>query len=222
MDGFSIIPLAQKARTETLIVDSDLNLGSYDLICTDAKGDTAEFTEFVGGVGNFTNVLGSGNLDIEGTASIKGNTQIDGNLVLEGAINNVNIADNGEITTSRGVNAASFNGVPIKNSGVITVTPTNEYFHIPLHHYPEDYTNAALTLLPMIQTCRYTGTLRITFNTISATPTTLYYWDGSKDSASSTTLNPGENTFSFERIHFLILIPRGGDGTMLCSTFTLS
>lgn len=120
--GFTVTPLAQKARTKTLIADSDLNLGNYDLIATDVRGDTAEFSEFVGGVGNFSNVLGSGNLDIEGTGNIKGLTtfqnavQVNGSLHVEGSINNVNIADNGEITTAQGVNGADFNGAKITST----------------------------------------------------------------------------------------------------------
>ena len=120
--GFTVVPLAQKARTKTLIADSDLNLGNYDLIATDVRGDTAEFDEFVGGVGNFSNVLGSGNLDIEGTGNIKGLTtfqnavQVNGALHVEGSINNVNIADNGEITTAQGVNGADFNGAKITST----------------------------------------------------------------------------------------------------------
>ena len=51
--GFNVTALAQKARTKTIIVDSDLDMGQYDVIATDVKGDTAEFSEFVGGVGNF-------------------------------------------------------------------------------------------------------------------------------------------------------------------------
>lgn len=133
--GFTVTPLAQKARTKTLIADSDLNLGNYDLIATDVRGDTAEFDEFVGGVGNFSNVLSSGNLDIEGTGNIKGLTtfqnavQVDGSLHVEGSINNVNITDNGEITTAQGVNGADFNGAPISantfNGATITATKFN-------------------------------------------------------------------------------------------------
>ena len=145
---FTVTPLAQKARTKTLIADSDLNLGNYDLIATDVRGDTAEFGEFVGGVGNFTNVLGSGNLDIEGTGNIKGLTtfqnavQVDGSLHVDGSINNVNIADNSEITTTQGVNDAGFNGAKITSTkfnnvviktGVLTVTPTTGTFSIPSH-----------------------------------------------------------------------------------------
>ena len=59
--GFNVTALAQKARTKTLIVDSDLDMGQYDVIATDVKGDTAEFSEFVGGVGNFADITFQGN-----------------------------------------------------------------------------------------------------------------------------------------------------------------
>lgn len=145
MGGFSIVPLAQKARTKTLIADSDLNLGNYDLIATDVKGDTAEFSEFVGGVGNFDSAL------------IRGNTQVDGNIVLEGAINNVNIDDNGEITTSHGVNGATFNGVPIKR--VVTVTPNPDYTK---SGWETAY--GASCILPQILGVLYTGGIQVWAN----------------------------------------------------------
>ena len=104
--GFNVTALAQKARTQTLIVDSDLDMGQYDVIATDVKGDTAEFSEFVGGVGNFTSGLFSGGVDVSGILHAEGNTQVDGNIILEGSINNVNIADDGAITTSKNVTAA--------------------------------------------------------------------------------------------------------------------
>ena len=117
--GMSYTGFGAPVTVKNLKVNADLNLGSYDLTATDVKGDTAEFDEFVGGVGNFTNVLGSGNLDIEGTGNVKGLTtfqngvQVNGSLHVEGSINNVNIADNGEITTAQGVNGADFNGAKI-------------------------------------------------------------------------------------------------------------
>ena len=111
--GFNVTALAQKARTKTIIVDSDLDMGQYDVIATDVKGDTAEFSEFVGGVGNFTSGLFSGGVDVSGILHAEGNTQVDGNIILEGSINNVNIADDGEITTTKGVNGADFNGATI-------------------------------------------------------------------------------------------------------------
>lgn len=114
--GFTVTPLAQKARTKTLIADSDLNLGNYDLIATDVKGDTAEFSEFVGGVGNFSSGLISGGLDVSGILHAENTLQADGNIILEGSINNVNIADNGEITTAQGVNGADFNGAKITST----------------------------------------------------------------------------------------------------------
>ena len=111
--GFNVTALAQKARTQTLIVDSDLDMRQYDVIATDVKGDTAEFSEFVGGVGNFESGLISGGLDVSGILHAEGNAQVDGNIILEGSINNVNIADDGEITTTKGVNGADFNGATI-------------------------------------------------------------------------------------------------------------
>lgn len=114
--GFNVTALAQKARTQTLIADSDLDMGQYDIIATDVKGDTAEFSEFVGGVGNFTSGLFSGGVDVSGILHAEGNTQVDGNIILEGSINNVNIADDGEITTTKGVNGADFNGAVITST----------------------------------------------------------------------------------------------------------
>lgn len=122
--GFNVTALAQKARTQTLIVDSDLDMGQYDVIATDVKGDTAEFSEFVGGVGNFTSITASdtvlidGNTEIEGDCNVDGsmdilgavhvedNVQIDGNLLLEGSLNNVNFGTNGAITTAGKVTAS--------------------------------------------------------------------------------------------------------------------
>lgn len=160
--GFNVVPLAQKARTKTLIVDSDLNLGNYDLITTDAKGDTAEFSEFVGGVGNFSNVIGSGNLDIEGTGNIKGLTtfqnavQVNGSLHVEGSINNVNIDDNGEITTAQGVNADSFNGVEL--SGVVNVTPSGTWFANRVSNL-STASPVFTTILPLSPIYKYTGSI---------------------------------------------------------------
>ena len=120
--GMSYTGFGAPVTTKNLKANADLDLGNYDLTATDVKGDTAEFDEFVGGVGNFTNVLGSGNLDIEGTGNIKGLTtfqnavQVNGALHVEGSINNVNIADNGEITTAQGVNGADFNGAKITST----------------------------------------------------------------------------------------------------------
>ena len=103
--GFNVVALAQKARTQTLIVDSDLNMGNYDLIATDVKGDTAEFSEFVGGVGNFESGLISGGLDVGDILHAESSMQIDGDLVVEGAINNVNITNEGAISTAKSVTA---------------------------------------------------------------------------------------------------------------------
>lgn len=108
--GFNVTALAQKARTKTLIVDSDLNMEQYDVIATDVKGDTAEFSEFVGGVGNFESGLVSGGFDVSGILHAESNLQVDGGISLEGSINNVNITPEGEIITAQNVNASEFVG----------------------------------------------------------------------------------------------------------------
>ena len=108
--GFNVTALAQKARTQTLIVDSDLDMGQYDLIATDVKGDTAEFSEFVGGVGNFESGLVSGGFDVSGILHAESNLQVDGGISLEGSINNVNITPEGEIITAQSITAAEFVG----------------------------------------------------------------------------------------------------------------
>lgn len=247
--GFNVIPLAQKARTKTLIADSDLNLGNYDLIATDVRGDTAEFSEFVGGVGNFSNVLGSGNLDIEGTGNIKGLTtfqnavQVNGALHVEGSINNVNIADNGEITTAQGVNGAdfngakitstkfngatintsgdysgrkgafsgavtgaSFNGVPIKQSGNITVTPNNTVIgYIPAHNYTQEGYNQALTLLPPLGSVKYTGSLKFIANTSA----NAQYYNGTEGVQTLKMEANTPTTLSFTNIPFLTIAGYG-------------
>ena len=259
--GFTVVPLAQKARTQTLIADSDLNLGNYDLIATDVKGDTAEFTEFVGGVGNFSNVLGSGNLDIEGTGNIKGLTtfqnavQVNGALHVEGSINNVNIADNGEITTAQGVNGAdfngakitstkfngatintsgdysgrkgtfsgevsgttgtfsgavtgaNFNGVVLKSSGIITVTPTNTLKgYIPAHRTDSTDDTCILTLLPPnLNGLNYSGSIKLK-NTNTSSNRAISYENGVNIRATEIVINANSDyTLSFTNIPYLLL-----------------
>lgn len=278
--GFTVVPLAQKARTQTLIADSDLNLGNYDLIATDVKGDTAEFTEFVGGVGNFSNVLGSGNLDIEGTGNIKGLTtfqnavQVNGALHVEGSINNVNIADNGEITTAQGVNGAdfngasitstkfngatisankfngatidttgnitgvkgtfsgavagaNFNGIPLKNSGTITVSITSGTVLIPRHLESgnSQIYHGSLTLLPYIYNVKYSGSIQFT-HTVSGNSTangTLTYWDGSTvDGSQFSVPNKSSATFTFSNIPYLVVADSCQYGNLIMTNFKMS
>ena len=114
--GMSYTGFGAPVTTKNLQANADLNLGNYDLIATDVKGDTAEFDEFVGGVGNFTSGLISGGLDVGGILHAENTLQADGNIILKGSINNVNIADNGEITTAQGVNGAGFNGAKITST----------------------------------------------------------------------------------------------------------
>ena len=57
--GMSFSPMYAPSSTTTIKADGDLNINPYDLLATDVKCDTAEASEFVGGVGNFTKVIGS-------------------------------------------------------------------------------------------------------------------------------------------------------------------
>ena len=54
--GMNFSPMYQPVSTKTIKADGDLNINPYDLLATDVKCDTVEATEFVGGVGNFTNI----------------------------------------------------------------------------------------------------------------------------------------------------------------------
>lgn len=57
--GMNFSPMYQPVSTKTIKADGDLNINPYDLLATDVKCDTVEATEFVGGVGNFSNTLTS-------------------------------------------------------------------------------------------------------------------------------------------------------------------
>lgn len=204
--GFNVVALAQKARTQTLIVDSDLNMGNYDLIATDVKGDTAEFSEFVGGVGNFTSGLFSGGVDVSGILHAEGNTQVDGNIILEGSINNVNIADDGEITTTKGVNGADFNGATITatkfngatidSAGNVTgakLKQTSPYTVV-AGSVPSAAGGGSIDSDSMLQfllpynPAKYTGTITVKSYVVN---NTIYYKLGLNGTISSTTLGNG-------------------------------
>ena len=203
--GFTVVPLAQKARTKTLIADSDLNLGNYDLIATDVRGDTAEFYEFVGGVGNFSNVLGSGNLNIEGTGNIKGLTtfqnavQVNGSLHVEGSINNVNIADNGEITTAQGVNGADFNGASITSTTFNGATISANKFNGAIIDTSGNVTGAKGTFSGAVTGASFNGNLSgkltISSYTTSATGGIRAYTANAPSSLSGT-MSASDQTFT--------------------------
>lgn len=121
--GMQFNPMYQPTSTKTITVDGDLNLNPYDVLAVDGKFDTVEADEFVGGVGNFSSLTSAGNIVLNGDTDVKGllhaeeNLQVDGSLLLEGSINNVNIADDGAITTSKSITATGgFNGNLIGNT----------------------------------------------------------------------------------------------------------
>lgn len=179
--GMSYTGFGAPVTVKNLKVNADLDLGNYDLTATDVKGDTAEFDEFVGGVGNFTNVLGSGNLDIEGTGNIKGLTtfqnavQVNGSLHVEGSINNVNIADNGEITTSQGVNGADFNGATITSTKFNGATISSTKFNGATINTSGDYSGRKGTFSGAVTGTSFNSIPIKTSGTITVTPTSTYY-----------------------------------------------
>ena len=85
---------------------------------------------------------------------------------VNGALSCTSVATSGKITANGGVTSttgtfsgavtgATFNGVPIKSSGVYTITPTNNFnIQLPVSSY------TSLTILPP-NNCTYSGSLRI-------------------------------------------------------------
>ena len=71
--GMNFSPMYQPVSTKTIKSDGDLNINPYDLLATDVKCDTVEATEFVGGVGNFSKVIGSFIIPWEATTTNTGN-----------------------------------------------------------------------------------------------------------------------------------------------------
>ena len=55
--GMQFNPMYQPVTTTTIKADGDLNVSPYDVEAYDGRFDTVEADEFVGGVGNFNNVI---------------------------------------------------------------------------------------------------------------------------------------------------------------------
>ena len=222
--GMSYTGFGAPVTTKNLQANADLNLGNYDLIATDVKGDTAEFDEFVGGVGNFSNVLSSGNLDIEGTGNIKGLTtfqnavQVNGALHVEGSINNVNIADNGEITTAQGVNGADFNGATITAtkfngatidaSGNITGATLTRSTSVNVSSATPSNSTQSLEgltcLLPYAPSITYTGSVKVR-NTYTSPRTLLYATNLNEEQKSVSVGGSSTTTITFNGIKCLYI-----------------
>ena len=185
--GFNVTALAQKARTQTLIVDSDLDMGQYDIIATDVKGDTAEFSEFVGGVGNFESGLISGGLDVGDILHAESSMQIDGDLVVEGAINNVNITNEGAISTAKSVTATGgFIGAKYTRTTNYTVSSNIPADITGYYVDMSDY----ICILP-IRDKPYNGTITLKKNALAAASTVYYLTSLNANAVSSVELPSG-------------------------------
>ena len=133
---------------------------------------------------------------------------------VNGALSCTSVTTSGEITGNGGiagttgtfsgaVTGASFNGVVLKNSGTITVTPTSTLVGV----IPKTYgdTGGTLTLLPYIG-ASYSGSIKFYGNSSC----TLMYWNGS--SYGATELGIGSNataSVTFSNIPFLVVCRKG-------------
>ena len=115
-------------------------------------------------------------------------------------------------TFSGAVTGASFNGVPLKTSGTITVQPGNTIMgYIPQSWNNGDYTYrmGKLLMLPPVGTVKYTGSIKFFIPDVSGVPsrgTSLNYWDGSSENYIS--LDAAKNstvTLTFSNICYLLI-----------------
>ena len=120
-------------------------------------------------------------------------------------------------TFSGAVTGASFNGVVLKSSGTITVTPNNTAIgYLPTHSSSFEDNNQALTLLPPLGSVKYTGSLRF----IANAATRAMYFNGT---AYTQTLSIDANTLttlSFTNIPFLTIAGYGSNITYYGYTLT--
>ena len=102
-------------------------------------------------------------------------------------------------TFSGAVTGASFNGIVLKSSGSITVTPISGSFILPKASSDAFFTGM-LTILPPVSNAVYSGSLTLTPSGSSAS---LMYFDGSSAERKTKSIS-STTTFSFSNIPFLI------------------
>lgn len=68
--GMQFSPMYQPVSTKTIKADGDLDVSPYDVIAYDGNFDTVEADEFVGGVGNFTSGVISGDMQVDGNLKL--------------------------------------------------------------------------------------------------------------------------------------------------------
>ena len=112
---------------------------------------------------------------------------------------------NGAVTGST-INGASitstkFNGVTIKNSGTITVTPTSGILcYVPIAYSNNEQEFGYLTLLPLVGSVKYSGSLKFLTNNAAS----VSYQNG--NGYHYLNLNRGSDTiFTFSDIPYLIV-----------------
>ena len=119
--GMNFSPMYQPVSTKTIKADGDLNINPYDLLATDVKCDTVEADEFVGGVGNFQNVIlginttgGLFSSTLSGNTVSLSETATSGRLTIQ--------ASNFSLSTMKtNVSISVYNGTTVTDTFVITV-----------------------------------------------------------------------------------------------------
>ena len=130
--------------------------------------------------------------------------EVNGNVSCTSVTTSGKITGNGGIagttgTFSGAVTGASFNGVPLKTSGVITVTPTSTYYTMPI---AADDQSAPMILPFLPGSATYTGSIIVKMAAGSSTTAVAYYTD--KDYRRGISIGAGASyTISFTGVKWL-------------------
>ena len=148
---------------------------------------------------------------------------------VNGALNCASVTTSGKITGNGGiagttgtfsgaVTGASFNGVVLKSSGVITVTPTSNYRQAV--YFDFSYDTMPVLVLPPYYDCTYTGSLKFK-NPLSSTQTLVYCLGASDRSTVDITAN-STYTLSFTNVPWVGACNYARGRTLQMSGYKLS
>ena len=138
-------------------------------------------------------------------------TEVNGNLNCTSVITSGKITGNGGIvgttgTFSGAVTGNTFNGVVLKSSGTITVTPTSSIvINNLVYAYMTNASQSSATILPFSTNTTYSGSIKVHNNTSSSRSLT-YVWDFTSASSTAPSISVPANadaTLSFTNIRFL-------------------
>ena len=150
---------------------------------------------------------------------------------VNGALSCTSVTTSGKITGNGGiagttgtfsgaVTGTSFNGIPLKTSGTITVTPTSTYYTIPIAAYDQ----SSPMILPFLPgTATYSGSIIVKMAIGSSTTAVSYYTNNAHKRGISISAG-GSYTISFTNAKWLRVCYDSASVTENCtiSGFTLS